>query len=181
MKNYLSSLRWPFILSLSLFLALAFAGYYLGGTLSSILPELEKIYGGLKGLNTVELAIFIFANNSWKSLLAILLGPFLAIFPVLFATSNGLVLGLVGFSVVGSRGLTFFLAGILPHGIIEIPAVLLSSAIGIRIGHETIRGKGIREELGKGLKFFALRIVPLLLLAAMVEVFLTPLILNLAK
>jgi len=74
------------------------------------------------------------------------------------------------------------MAGTLPHGIFELPAVILAAALGLSGGVRLInkiRGRGdysVREKVTKNLRFFITFIVPLLLIAAIIEVFVTPLI-----
>lgn len=182
-KGYFHSLRYSFLLSLLLFLISVYAGYSLSEWFPvSMLEMLREIFVGIEEWHPFWLMIFIFLNNSVKSFLVILLGFTLGIVPLLFVAINGFILGLISFEVVKLSGLPFALAATLPHGVIEIPLVLLSSAIGIRIGYETvnkIRGKGnIKRELGRGIRFFALRILPLLLLAAIIEAFVTPLVIH---
>ena len=79
--------------------------------------------------------MIIFLKNLLASATAILLGLGLGIVPMMVATSNGFLLGIVGYSAVEQNGWLFLAAGILPHGIIELPVVLLSIAIGLRLGH----------------------------------------------
>lgn len=50
-------------------------------------------------------------------------------------SSNGFLLGIVGYDAVEKAGILFLLAGILPHGTIELPVVLVSIAIGFRLGY----------------------------------------------
>jgi len=76
------------------------------------------------------------------------------------------------------------LAAIIPHGIIELPMVILSVAIGLRLGQQAmyaIMGRGVRikDELVKGIYVFMYWIMPMLFVAAMVETFITPLIASL--
>ncbi|MCP8313914.1 MAG: stage II sporulation protein M, partial [archaeon] len=123
--------------------------------------------------------LFIFLNNSIKSLFAVLLGFFFAIIPLLFVTINGLLIGMIFFDVAKEKGLVFILSAILPHGIIEIPIFLLSVAIGLRMGVQMVLkldGKDVKlkSELRNGLRFFILYILPLFLLSAFVEAFVTP-------
>ena len=77
----------------------------------------------------------------------------------------------------------FVIAAILPHGIIELPMVLMSVGIGFRLGHAsyflTRHQKTTQEllnELKQGVIFYFRIIVPLLLLAAIVESYITPLL-----
>ena len=64
-----------------------------------------------------------------------LLGLGLGLIPLLVVTSNGFLLGVVAYGAVQQSGLLFLAAGILPHGILELPAVLVSIAIGFRLGY----------------------------------------------
>lgn len=181
-KDYLHSLRYSFLLSLLLFLTSLFAGYSISEQFPvSILEIMRETFVGIEEWNLLWLFVFILVNNSVKSFFVILLGFTLGIVPVLFIVINGFILGLIYYEVAMQNGLSFALAATLPHGVIEIPMVLLSSAIGVKIGYETvkkIKGEGsIKKELVIGIKFFAFRILPLLLLAAVIEAFLTPFIL----
>ncbi|MCK5085688.1 stage II sporulation protein M, partial [Candidatus Parcubacteria bacterium] len=77
----------------------------------------------------------------------------------------------------------FFFLGILPHGIIEIPVLIVSSAIGIRIGKVAIwrlfsKKESLLKEFLKALKFFILVLFPLIFIAALIEAFLTALLLE---
>jgi len=62
---------------------------------------------------------------------------------------------------------------------LELPAVLLGSSIGLMLGAHSIKQifrateTTLRSELGRALKFFFAVIVPLLMLAALVEAFVT--------
>ena len=73
-----------------------------------------------------------------------------------------------------------FLMGILPHGIVEIPVLVVGSAIGLKIGMTVIikvfkkQGK-IKPEIKDGLNFFIKIMLPLVLIASAIEVFITPL------
>jgi stage II sporulation protein M len=68
---------------------------------------------------------------------------------------------------------------LLPHGVIELPAVLLGTSIGLAIGIQALKrltGKSDRKigaELASGLRYFCSIIVPLLFIAALVEAFVT--------
>ena len=149
-KGYLHSVRYYFPLSVFLFLISVYAGYSVGEQFPvSMLEMLREIFVEVEEWRPFWLMIFIFLNNSMKCFLVILLGFMLGIFPLLFVAINGLILGLITFEVGKLRGLPFAFATTLPHGVIEIPMVLLSSAIGIRIGYETvnrIREKGALKE-----------------------------------
>jgi stage II sporulation protein M len=91
--------------------------------------------------------------------------------------------GVIVYLVARERGLLFILLGLLPHGILELPMVFLSAAIGLRLGHQAFsaligRPTQIKREFKEGLMFYFRWILPLLLVAAIIETFITPLILS---
>ena len=68
----------------------------------------------------ILIMIIIFLKNLLASAMAILLGLGLGLVPLLVVTSNGFLLGIVAYGAVQKVGILYLLAGILPHGIIEI-------------------------------------------------------------
>jgi stage II sporulation protein M len=112
-----------------------------------------------------------------------LLGLGLGIVPMIVATTNGFLLGIVGYSAVEQKGWLYLAAGILPHGIIELPVVLLSIAIGLRLGHMLAlsllkESSDLSGEMRVAIHFLLRWIMPLLLLAAAIETFITPFIIS---
>lgn len=77
--------------------------------------------------------LVIFLNNSIKAFLAIILGVLL-IPPIFFVLTNGFILGIVVGVKGAELGLIKTLMMILPHGIIEIPAMIVSAAYGTEVG-----------------------------------------------
>ena len=78
----------------------------------------------------------------------------------------------------------WFIAAILPHGIIEIPVFLLTMAASLRLGiiffQNLVKGKkDFKLEFRKTLMFFFKFLLPLYLVAAFVEAYVTPRIINL--
>lgn len=91
----------------------------------------------------------------------------------------GVLLGL--FDLMGQSPWLMLVAGILPHGIFEIPALVLSSAAVLQLGVVLVTpqmGKTIGEVLIEAVAHWARVIVglviPLLAVAAVVEVYVTP-------
>ena len=131
------------------------------------------------GMPPWKLASAIFLNNALKTLMAILLGTVLGFVPVLFLLVNGMALGVAISLSIQARGLWASLVSIVPHGVFELPAVFLGTSIGLMLGIHSMRrliGRSdttIRAELGVGLKYYFTVILPLLLLAASVEAFVT--------
>jgi stage II sporulation protein M len=111
------------------------------------------------------------------------LGLGLGLLPLMVVTSNGFLLGIVGYGAIQKEGWLYLAAGILPHGIIELPVVLVSIAIGFRLGHLLILSM-LREkadfsgEIKIAVHFLIHWITPLLFLAAAIETFITPVVIS---
>jgi stage II sporulation protein M len=155
------------------------AVYYfpdLGDYFKETIAAFVKTFAGLPRL---QLAGAIFVNNAAKTLLAILLGALLGIVPGFFLLANGVALGIAWSLSASARGAWLSLLSLLPHGVLELPAVFLGTSIGMLIGVEALKqltGKSeahIGAELASGLRFFCTVIVPLLFVAALVEAFIT--------
>ena len=134
-------------------------------------------------LNPLAIMAVIFLNNAVKSLMAFVLGIGLGVIPVVFVAGNGMILGMVADIVFREKGVVFVLAALLPHGIIEIPMILLSAGMGLKLGQSmylSLRGErtDLKNELKQGFGFFMKWVMPLLFLAAVIETFVTPLIVN---
>jgi len=148
----------------------------LAGHFESSVVGFVKIF---RGLSKFELAAAIFLNNALKTLLGIVLGSLFGIIPVVFLLANGIALGVMFSLSAQSRGPWLSFLSILPHGILELPAVFLGTSIGLMVGSHVVKGlfgraeTTVRGELVRGLRFFCTVILPLLLVAALVEVFLT--------
>jgi stage II sporulation protein M len=116
----------------------------------------------------LSLFLFIFWNNVSKSLLIIGLGVFFGILPLFFLLANGLLLGYL--LLVQADSVMLLIKGILPHGIIEIPAIILAAALGLRLGFLVIKfmfssfNPIQRQGISAELKPFILSLVPSCLL-----------------
>ena len=131
-------------------------------------------------------AIALFFNNSRSMVSAILFGfiPY-AYFSALSLGTNAMLVGLFAAVYVNEgKSLLHYLYGILPHGIFEIPALILALSCGFYLC-ETVttyfrsKEKGIvRQAITNILPVYLCVILPLLLLAAVVECYITPVILQ---
>ena len=172
------------------------AGLWLGGTQASvfILPEnllsLEGLDEGfIEGIDfwrffSVTGIGTILLHNLRAILLAAVLGLFT--FGVLGVIVLMLPIMLIGYfmmsmATVGLPPLTFFTALVLPHGILEIPAIILSGAAILRIGAtlaSPARGRTIGEAwlaaLADWARIMLGLVLPLLVGAAILEVMVTP-------
>ena len=170
-----------------IFIGSILEGYYLAHLYPQkfqlVLSELEKSLAHLKEAPGWLIFLFIFFNNTLKSFLALILGTIFGFLSVLFIVINGILVGVVAFLYVPQKGLINFLIGILPHGIIEIPAAILSSSYGLYLGvrlYKKIKYKKSFSPYFKAIikKYFKI-LVPLFLIAALIETFITPLIIKL--
>lgn len=141
--------------------------------------SLGEFAGLFLGLSKPYLALAIFLNNSVKTLLAIVFGALGGIVPLVFLLVNGYVIGLLLHSAMQAEGITATVVAIAPHGLFELPAILLGTGIGLMLGFHALKrlfGKEERSltaELARGLRFFLIVILPLLILSAFIEAFIT--------
>ena len=129
-------------------------------------------------------ALALFGNNLRAMVLSTLYGfiPFLYL-PALSMGVNAILLGMVASSVNGQWLL--LAAGILPHGIFELPALVLSLAAGLclcqNINHYIRKNeKGVMKPLMLNLlRVICLLVLPLLVVAAVMECYVTPQVMQL--
>lgn len=151
------------------------------GLSENYLEILKNSLGWIKDLSPISIIMVIFLNNAVKCLFSIVLGAGLGIIPIIFVGGNGIILGLIANEVSKEKGIIFVLAALVPHGIIEIPMVLISAGLGLRLGffmYMSLKGKKLdmRYELLESLRLYMRIIMPLLFVSALIETFVTPLI-----
>ena len=183
---YLRSIYIYVAISVFLFALTAVMGYYtaqLDPEFAAGWTEELEMLAWILEQPPLMIMIIIFLKNLLASATAMLLGLGLGIVPMIVATTNGFLLGIVGYSAVEQKGWLYLAAGILPHGIIELPVVLLSIAIGLRLGHMLAlsllkESSDLSGEMRVAIHFLLRWIMPLLLLAAAIETFITPFIIS---
>ena len=154
-------------------------GWYMGGSVGEMLnEELSSMIPDIADMDLISLFIFIVLNNALKNFLWMILGLLGALPSLYFSFFNGFILGSVAYTFNAQTNFSVTLAGLLPHGIIEIPTMVLCSAIGMALGYSLInrlRGKkGLRVKVGKAISLYFRRILPLVVIAAIIEVTITP-------
>lgn len=82
----------------------------------------------------VSTAVFILAKNISVVLFSFMLSPILCLFPVMSLVFNGLVIAFISAIVVQKESVGFVLAGLLPHGIFELPAFIIGEAAALSFG-----------------------------------------------
>ena len=156
------------------------------GVLERFTAQIEQL-GLTSDVPQSQMMATLFFNNVTASLLSMLYGliPFLPL-SVLALGTNALMLG--AFAAIYQQqgiGLGVYVLGVLPHGIFELSALILSCALGLlicRTGTERILKKSDTPFFRRVLdciRVFLTFSVPLLLVAALIETYVTPAFLNL--
>jgi uncharacterized membrane protein SpoIIM required for sporulation len=135
-------------------------------------------------VGTPHLFAFIFGHNLLVGLLMVVLAPAtLGVIGGLMLLTNGFVIGYLGAVFFGFSRLDYFACGILPHGIIELSALVLAYAFALRVGASMVRPSpegwlaGMRLAVGDYARG-AVVFVPLFAIAAFIESYVTPLVLR---
>ena len=129
--------RWWILVAILLFgIGIAF-GLATPASISSLLSNeltaLEEL-GGILAPFKVSTVIFIFIKNALALLFSFALSPIFCLVPILTLSVNGWLLALVSSMIVEEKSLGFVLAGLLPHGIIELPAFFIGEAAALSFG-----------------------------------------------
>jgi len=140
---------------------------------------------GLGNAGTLGVALRIFKNNAIAvvAILVFSLVPFVY-FPVIAILTNGVALGIVmADRMHGAGWLSPFLRSLLPHGVTELTAIFLAASLGIALCTGMTRRVlrlppkepiDLRERAARVLRPFVLLVLPLLLVSAFIEAFVTP-------
>lgn len=124
--------------SVFLLLFTSLIGFVFPGLFEEQITEIiRKMILDIQGKTTSELIVYIFLNNIRASFFAMILGIFFGFFPFLTTIINGYVIGFASNLAVATAG-PFVLWKLLPHGIFEIPAIILSIGIGFFLGAKLI-------------------------------------------
>lgn len=132
--------------------------------------------------------LLLFLRNTWVSFVLIALGfiPF-GLGTAFILSSNGSLMGfvLLAGEVIRGNAFEMFVFGILPHGITEVGAFLIASALGFRLTRSVsrkIRKKELDEPISltfkRSARIFFVVIVPLILVSALLEAYVTPVLLD---
>ena len=149
------------------------------GLLGDQVSSLQQIAGFILPQGKASVLLFIYAKNVLALVASFVLSPLFLLVPVAALTLNGGMLGLVSVAVVQQKSLPYLLAGILPHGVIEIPALIIGEAAALSFGSAAIRaffGRDKKENLSVAFRRNARYLVIALIMlipAALIETFIT--------
>lgn len=120
----------------------------------------------------------VWTNNAWITVQAVVLG-ITGVWPVVMLLQNGLNVGLTGGVMAAHGGLGTFALYILPHGLLEITCVCVGAGAGLRLFWAWVRPGPLPRSwavarASRALVTVAVALVPVLLVAGLVEAFVTP-------
>lgn len=200
--DYVYDLRWYILMVMTIYATFAAIGYGIAVTSPTLtdqtISDVRDQVGPLKETSALGLMLGIFENNVVRCFLVVILGIVIGAVPLLFTIANGIVIGIVIGATIGRTGVLYVLVGLLPHGIIEMPMVFISAAIGLKLGYDMLRlvirailaasggnpGSDVQRPLSQkkvslwtdikeGLLIFIFWVAPLLFVAAFMETFVT--------
>ncbi len=180
--------RWYLAIAAVLFLGGIAAGLSMPVSDASVvtgdLGTLERFARFLQDLPPVGMLFLILAKNVMALLFSFIFSPLLCIVPLVALVLNGIMISLVAVPVASVTSVGYVLGGILPHGVIEIPALVIGEAAALSTGVAIMMVPfriEARNELGQtlrhNLKYLGVALA-LLVPAAVLETFVTPLFLR---
>ncbi|MBP0981375.1 MAG: stage II sporulation protein M [Oscillospiraceae bacterium] len=198
---FIKSIKWTLLITALLFFAIAIGSHFAfwaaieanPDTVNEIMSELESLFLESKDIVNDEGDIHpvkLFFNNVIASVFSTALGfiPFLFI-PALALFTNAALMGAMT-SLLKYMQLDVFLhllVAVVPHGIFEIPALIISLACGFLLCKELTakcfhrNRREIIPLIGELARVLVLIVVPLLALAAIIETYITPLFITLIQ
>lgn len=182
--KYLAIASLLFLVGMLLGVIAGFSGGANGS--NSIIEELEPLFQFYKPYQPFTV-VFLFFKNLLTAGMAFILSPLIVV-PAAILLINGYLLGMVGTIVTNEVSLWAALAALLPHGIFEMPALVIAAAAGFRFGIavlKKIKSKIRRNEFSvsndfeKSLRLFVLSAI-LLFAAAIMETYVTPMFMGIS-
>lgn len=127
----------------------------------------------------------LFLHNVQSGLISLVLGLLFMVPAILFTALEWLLIGvIIGYGLF-KMGLVMTVIALVPHGILEIPAAVIMTAIGLRLGHcglLALRRKQwvtLQKELVEGVCILIVWLLPMLFVAAVIETYVTPALMGL--
>ncbi len=132
----------------------------------------------------ISTALFIFIKNWLSILLSFVLSPLILLVPLFTILINSWFLGFISVTVASQSSPLYVAIGVLPHGIIEIPAIVIAEAAGFYFGTVLIlamffpmRKLILGAQIRSSLKWFLLASL-LMVPAAAIETYITPILIG---
>jgi len=176
--NY--ALSWRYLKESEIYFLIIFIVFALSFIIGYIFPVffvdlikkiIEELLRKTEGMNFWQLLFFVLKNNVTTAFIGMILGLILGIIPLLLVIFNGYVLGFVAIKTASNSGLSSLLR-LLPHGVFEIPALVISLGLGLKLARFIFareKKKLLVYDLKNSLRVFLFVIIPLLIIAAIIE------------
>jgi len=176
--------------SAGIFVLFGAIGFLLGlaepGFIELVVPDniIRKVEGGkvwFDSLYTIapQASSFLMTHNISVTFFVISLGMTFGIGAVYLLALNGLLLGTVA-ALCHNHGLSMeFWSFVLPHGSLELSAIIIAGGAGLILGHVLVapgpyRRMDLLAERGRDVGMLAFGCVPLLVTAGVIEAFFSP-------
>lgn len=186
-KGIYTLYRWPVLILVLIFIVGLIGGVFLPVEFKSfILQAVTEKFGGILAASPTSwhLSYNIFVNNLTVGVLLYVCG-FFVVFPALIVFSNGLLMGvflslLHRSDAIQPGQFISSLVSLVPHGVLELAAFFLVGALSIMVTLKAIFHKQIEPQktrarvLWESILRFGVIVVPLLLLAAGIESYISP-------
>jgi stage II sporulation protein M len=173
-EDYVSNIVPLFAIVMFIFIFSTYLGYVMG---EGIPPSVfEDILGNIPqptGSNDLEILVAIVSNNIIAAFIFLASGVMIGVPPLIFVELNGFFVGWISYTASVEVGLGTVAMSLLPHGVIEIPTVVLCAAMGMGLGYQLInriRGRvGLQRYVIDSLRVFTTRVIPFLVVAGLIE------------
>jgi stage II sporulation protein M len=141
--------------------------------LAGLLAYLAEFAEGLKDKGTILIILGILQKNFIAMLIMMVGGIAFGLIPMGSLAFNGALIGVAMMAGV-QKGISIiiFIAAIVPHGIFELPAMFIAGGVGMRIGFMQFKRQGrepVRKRIAEGLRVLFFIVLPLLIVAAVIE------------
>jgi len=173
--NFLNISRNYVFFSFLLFLIMGSIGFsfpiFFEKEVLKLIQEIVEKTSGLGGLGLIR---FIITNNMWSGFVGMILGILFGIIPLVVIIVNGYVLGFIAIKTVSLTGGISILWRLLPHGVFEIPAIMISVGLGLKLGSFLfVKHKDYKNDfldwIKNSLRAFIFVVIPLLVIAGIIE------------
>ncbi|MEX2394230.1 MAG: stage II sporulation protein M, partial [Actinomycetota bacterium] len=134
---------------------------------------------GIPPAEQTALSSFIFTNNIRVTLLAFAAGITFGLGTAFILVSNGVLIGALGGLATAAGNGDVFVEYVVAHGVLELSCIVVGGAAGLRLGWAIVdpgyrtRAEALRTE-GRATVELVLGTMPWLILAGLVEGFITP-------
>lgn len=142
----------------------------------------DVMVAGIVFDSAAAMSFQIFINNLQTCALIFLGGATFGLLTLFLLMANGIAIGALAEVLLRDMSISALIIGLLPHGMFEIPSVLVSAALGMIVARglwKELAGSGNALDSAKYAgRLFFLYVVPFIFIAACIEGFITPLVIE---